>query len=210
MTMPPGTPPPSGQPPYGPPYGQQPGWQQSGQQPGYQPGHQPQYYPPPPPQPYSGMPAGPPPKKKSRLPLILAIVAVVLIVVIAAVVLVVYLVVGRGTVTATEVKMGDCLSEIPDSSRVLTVKTVGCDQVHAGEVFAVLTMPDGDFPGDAAVQEYSNRCSPALAAYAPAAMSDDTVQLYVLYPTDKTWAQGDRAVTCVATLDPPRAGSLKG
>lgn len=203
MTMPPYGPPHGA--PQGQPYGQQPAWQQ--------PGHQPPYYPPPPPQPYSGMPPGPPrppQKKKSRLGLILAIAAVLLIVVIAAVVLVVYLAVGRGTVTATQVKMGDCLSEIPDSSRVLTVKTVGCDQPHAGEVFAVLTMPEGDYPGDAAVQEYSERCSPALAAYAPAAMDDDTVQLYVLYPTGETWGQGDRAVTCVATLDPPRAGSLKG
>jgi hypothetical protein len=159
------------------------------------------------------MPAGPPPpppKKKRRLGLILAIVAVLLVCVIAAVVFVVYLVVGRGTVTATEVAMGDCLSEIPDSSRVRTVETVGCDEPHAGEVFAVLMMPEGDFPGDAAVQEYSERCSPALASYAPAAMEDDTVQLYVLYPTEQTWGQGDRAVTCVATLDPPRTGSLKG
>jgi hypothetical protein len=35
------------------------------------------------------------------------------------------------------------------------------------------------------------------------------VQLYVLYPTAETWKQGDRAVTCIATLDPPRTGSLK-
>lgn len=158
------------------------------------------------------MPPGgiPPQKKKSRLPLILGIVAAVVVVAIAAVVLIVYLVVGQGTVTATDVQLGDCLSEIPSDARVLTVKTVSCDEVHAGEVFAVLTMPDGDYPGDAAVAEFSDQCSPELAAYSPAAMEDDSVQLYVLYPTAETWANGDRAVTCVATLDPPRAGTLKG
>jgi Septum formation len=127
-----------------------------------------------------------------------------------AAVLLFYFVIGRGTVTATDVKVGDCLKEIPDGSRVLTVQTVGCDQVHAGEVFAVLVMPDGDYPGDAAIAEYQNQCGPQLATYSPDAMADDSVQLYVLYPTEQTWGQGDRAVTCIATLAPPRAGSLKG
>ncbi|BCI51332.1 hypothetical protein NIIDNTM18_06100 [Mycolicibacterium litorale] len=201
MTMPPGPPPP---PPGEPPY-HQPAY---GQQPYGQP-----YYPPPPPQPYAGMPpAGPPPppKKNNKLWLIVGIVALVVVVAVIAIALVVFLAVRQGTVTATEVKLGDCLSEIPDGSRVLTVKTVSCDEPHAGEVFAVLTMPDGDFPGADAVTEYSNRCGPELANYSPAAVTDDSVQLYVLYPTEETWADGDRAVTCVATLTPPRAGSLRG
>jgi putative regulator of septum formation len=122
----------------------------------------------------------------------------------------IYFVVGKGTVTATDVKVGDCLKEIPDGTRVLTVETVECGESHAGEVFAVLLMPEGDFPGASAIEEYQNRCEPALASYSPDAITDDSVQLYVLYPTSETWQQGDRAVTCVATLDPPRAGSIKG
>jgi Septum formation len=121
-----------------------------------------------------------------------------------------YFAIGKGTVTATDVKVGDCLKEIPGSTRVLTVDTVGCDQPHAGEVFALLVMPEGDFPGQSAIEEYQNKCEPELASYAPDAITDDSVQLYVLYPTAETWEQGDRAVTCVATLDPPRTGSLKG
>ena len=65
-------------------------------------------------------------------------------------------------------------------------------------------------PGQSAIEEYQNKCEPELASYAPDAITDDSVQLYVLYPTAETWEQGDRAVTCVATLDPPRTGSLKG
>jgi Septum formation len=132
--------------------------------------------------------------------LLLAVLAVVVFVVI----------VGRGTVSATDVEVGDCLSEIPNSTRVLTVRTVECDESHAGEVYAVLTMPDGEYPGDGVIEAYQNKCEPALAAYSPGAMTDDSIQMYVLYPTAETWEQGDRAVTCVATLDPPRTGSLKG
>lgn len=121
-----------------------------------------------------------------------------------------YLLMGKDTVTATDVKMGDCLKEIPSSTRVMTVNTIGCDQPHAGEVFAVLQMPGGDFPGQSAIEDYQNKCEPALASYAPGAITDGSVQLYVLYPTAETWKQGDRAVTCIATLDPPRTGTLKG
>ncbi|MDT7729958.1 MAG: hypothetical protein QOK45_211, partial [Mycobacterium sp.] len=58
-------------------------------------------------------------------------------------------------------------------------------------------------------EEYQNKCEPALSSYSPDAITDNSVQLYVLYPTAETWKQGDRAVTCIATLDPPRTGSLK-
>ncbi|VEG51466.1 peptidyl-prolyl cis-trans isomerase [Mycolicibacterium aurum] len=125
-------------------------------------------------------------------------------------VIVVTLAVTSDTVTATNVAVGDCLAEIPDGERVLTVTTIGCDQPHAGEVFAVLTMPDGDFPGQAAIEAYHEKCSPELAEYSPESLLDDQVQLYVLYPTAETWENGDRSVTCIATLDPPRTGSLKG
>jgi hypothetical protein len=141
--------------------------------------------------------------------LIIALVGgIIALLAVGAIVFVV--IVGKGTVTATDVKVGDCLKEIPGNTRVLTVDTVGCDKSHAGEVFAVLLMPEGDYPGQSAIEEYQNKCEPELASYAPDAITDDSVQLYVLYPTAETWEQGDRAVTCVATLDPPRAGSLKG
>ncbi|WP_237157338.1 septum formation family protein, partial [Mycolicibacterium chubuense] len=166
---------------------------------------------PPPPLPYQGQPGPYPPPQKSRKTLwwvIGGLVAVVLLVVVGGVI--VWGVTSSGNVTATDVKVGDCLAEIPDGDKVLRVQTIACDQPHAGEVFAVLTLPDGDFPGQAAVEAHSEKCGPELASYSPAAMTDDTVQLYVLYPTAETWASGDRAVTCIATLQPPRAGSLKG
>jgi Septum formation len=129
---------------------------------------------------------------------------------VAVIAVIFFVVLDKGTVTATDVKVGDCLSEIPGDTRVMTVQTIGCEEPHAGEVFAVLQMPDGDFPGQPAIDEYADRCSPELASYSPASMEDDSVQMYVLYPTAETWAQGDRAVTCIATLDPPRTGSIKG
>ncbi|KKF01348.1 septum formation family protein [Mycolicibacterium obuense] len=203
MSTPPGPPPPPPPPPpYGPPPQGPGGYQQYPQHP---------HYPPPPPMPYQGYPGQyPPPQKKSRAKwwLIGGLAAVLLLVI--AVGAIVWSVANSGNVTATDVKVGDCLSEIPTGDTVMRVKTIGCEQAHAGEVFAVLNMPDGDFPGQPAVEAYSQKCAPALAGYSPSSLTDDTVQLYVLYPTAETWSSGDRAVTCVATLNPPRAGSIKG
>ena len=36
------------------------------------------------------------------------------------------------------------------------------------------------------------------------------VGLFVLYPTEESWADGDRAVTCIATSESDRTGSLNG
>ncbi len=52
----------------------------------------------------------------------------------------------------------------------------------------MLTMPDGDFPGQVGARGYQKKCDPELSTYSPASMTDDSVQLYVLYPTAETWA----------------------
>jgi hypothetical protein len=123
----------------------------------------------------------------------------------------IFLVVRTDTVTVTmdNVKVGDCLAELPDRA-VSTVQTVECDQPHAGEVFAVLMMPKGDFPGQDAIDAYHDKCEPALASYAPDVITDDSVQLYILSLTEQAWRQGDRSVICIAEFAQPRTGSIKG
>ena len=96
---------------------------------------------------------------------------------------------GRNSVDAADVKVGDCLADIPDGSRVSFIHVVPCEDPHEGEVFTVLTMPDGDFPGQAEIEEYQGRCEPELAAYSSAAATDPAVGLFVLYPTEESWGR---------------------
>lgn len=166
-------------------------------------------YPPPPPQPYSSGPeqfSAAPRKSPALKWALLAVVVLVALVVAAGAVF--YLARDRGATEASQVRSGNCLAEIPDSSRVLYVKAVSCDQPHKGEVFRVLPLPDGDFPGDAAVVKYADQCGPALAQYAPDANGETGIQLFVLYPTADSWQRGDRTVTCIATSKNPRTGKL--
>jgi hypothetical protein len=128
----------------------------------------------------------------------------------AAVLVVVVLFVSKDHVIATDLKVGDCITDVPTSTRVMTMPTIDCKEPHGGEVYAVLTMPDGEYPGASAIDEWQNKCPDELQSFSPNAMADDSVGVFVLYPTQETWDQGDRAVTCIATLDPKRAGSIKG
>jgi hypothetical protein len=75
-------------------------------------------------------------------------------------------------------------------------------------VYAVIDMPDGDYPGQSKIDEYQNKCPDELVSIAPEAIDDDSIGIYVLYPTPETWEQDDRAITCIATFDPQRSGSL--
>lgn len=195
------------QPPYGPPWGER----SDG-------GHTPPAYgaPPPPPQPYSyGYPyqaPPPPPPRKTRWGLIIGLIAGgFALLAVVGVVGIVLLMKNSDVVDAAEIAVGDCLTDIPsDSSLVSAVKTVECSRPHKGEVFAVITVAGDDFPGQSKIVGYQDKCQPALAAYSSAALADSEVGMFVLYPTEASWKRGDRAVTCIATTDTPRTGSIKG
>lgn len=160
-------------------------------------------------EPYGQAPA--PKKSNTGLIITLVTIGVVLLASLAAVLGVIVLKVkDAGTIVATDLVEGDCITDIPDASLVKAVPTVDCIEPHAGEVYAVLTMPSGEFPGQATITEWQNKCPAALASYSPDAMADESIGVFVLYPTEETWAQGDRVITCIATTDAKRTGSVKG
>jgi hypothetical protein len=161
-------------------------------------------------QPY-GPPGQPyPAPKKSRKGLIIALVVVGVVVLVGIAGVVAIAIFAKDNVIATDLKLGDCITDVPTSTRVMTLPTTECTNAHGGEVYAVLTMPDGDYPGASVIDEWQNKCPDELQSFSPEAMEDDSVGVFVLYPTQETWKQGDRAITCIATLEPKRTGSLKG
>jgi Septum formation/Domain of unknown function (DUF4190) len=121
------------------------------------------------------------------------------------------IVLGNGSVRATDVKVGDCIETTPtDMANVKTLPKVSCDKPHEGEVYALLPVSGGTFPGQTALRDgYEKKCVSELDAYSSKAAADSAYQIFVLYPTQQTWDQGDRRVACVTITQDKRTGSVK-
>ncbi|QWB23286.1 MULTISPECIES: DUF4190 domain-containing protein [Streptomyces] len=97
-------------------------------------------------------------------------------------------------------RTGDCF-DAPDGLEGDTydVDPVPCEGGHDGEVFGVVTLPGGAFPGDARIGDIADeRCYPLESQYAMDtwAMPAD-VDVYYLMPSRETWRFGDRSIICV-------------
>ncbi|WP_373312984.1 DUF4190 domain-containing protein [Streptomyces capillispiralis] len=76
---------------------------------------------------------------------------------------------------------------------------VPCAREHDGEVFAVVTVPDGSYPGDAELTGTADeRCYGLQDAYVMDRWAlPATVDVYYLVPSRESWDFGDREITCV-------------
>ena len=72
------------------------------------------------------------------------------------------------SVQAIDLNTGDCVKDAYESELPTWVKRVRCDRPHYGEVFAVLTQPDGaPYPGDQPAMARGDDCGPKFFDYAP-------------------------------------------
>ncbi|WP_089255642.1 septum formation family protein [Asanoa hainanensis] len=117
-----------------------------------------------------------------------------------------------GEVSAGKLAVGHCVDGLRESDDVAALPVLPCEQPHEGEVFAIVELPAGPYPGvDKLGLQAQQECLAQFEDYAPSSVADDKVELFYLHPTELSWTAGDRGVTCVAT-DPTtkRTGSLKG
>lgn len=117
-----------------------------------------------------------------------------------------------------DLTVGDCIIEdlggLGDDS--VTVeggqRTVPCSEPHTFEVYAEHRMSGSTFPGEeAAIDEASEECSLAFEPFVGMDYNDSELELFYLYPTKESWADGDRIVTCLIG-DPSgtNSGTLRG
>src|SRR3954468_22266892 len=102
---------------------------------------------------------------------------------------------SAGDVPATDVRVGDCLSAVPEGD-LRTVHVVPCLQPHAAEAVASFDLPDGPFPGEDQVTRLAGGgCERRAVTFLGA--SPKHFQIYFLVPTTGTWIAGSRSVTCL-------------
>jgi hypothetical protein len=104
-----------------------------------------------------------------------------------------------GDVSLDDVKVGDCLTELP-LKRVLTIGITLCPRPHLGEVFDLYDLPGASYPGDAQVERLVlGRCRKVLPVFVHAAPGRTGYGIYYLIPTAESWAEGSHVATCILT-----------
>jgi hypothetical protein len=118
----------------------------------------------------------------------------------------------RGTVSARDLKVGDCITDARSTTGdVKTFIAVDCSKRHDGEVYTLIKLKGGKYPGRTFVTGKGDRgCRARLKRKATAkALSDRNLAPYrFVYPTPASWAQDYRNITCLVTYHRARKGKL--
>jgi hypothetical protein len=120
---------------------------------------------------------------------------------------------ARGGGASVSLTKGQCF-DAPSGSLegdMYDYDVVPCAGKHDGEVFAVVQMSGGSYPGDKKVSDTADdRCYALQDSYAMDSWAvPDDVDVYYVTPTRETWSLGDREITCVFG-NTDESGSLTG
>lgn len=116
------------------------------------------------------------------------------------------------TVDVFTIAVGDCLNDENIEGEVSDVVKVDCAEEHNSEAYASIIMDDGDFPGDAVVEEQAVAdCTTEFNSFVGLDYQASALDFAYYYPTEASWGNGDREILCLI-VDPagPVSGSLKG
>ncbi len=120
---------------------------------------------------------------------------------------------SAGTVSLEALRVGDCVATLPEGESVLTVDVVPCTSPHAGEVYSTSQLGAGPYPGPGQVERLSlSRCRKDLPAFVGGTPGKTGFGIFYLQPTSRSWALGDRGVTCILhdPSDAPLHGEARG
>lgn len=110
-----------------------------------------------------------------------------------------------------ELSRGECFDR-PASPDVTDVPAVPCRQPHDLEVFAVVNLGEGDYPGGAAAASQGGSvCEERFADYVGAPPDESGLLIVPYVPDQQAWESGDRRVVCAVALNEGRLeGSVEG
>ncbi|MFJ9892052.1 DUF4190 domain-containing protein [Streptomyces sp. NPDC091280] len=108
---------------------------------------------------------------------------------------------GGGSSASASPGKGQCF-DAPSGSlegMAYDFDVVSCAGEHDGEVFAVVRLSGGSYPGDKKVTATADdRCYALQDSYAMDGWAvPDDVDIYYVTPTEQSWSLGDREITCV-------------
>jgi hypothetical protein len=111
-------------------------------------------------------------------------------------------------------RVGDCIDAVDwNTAEFASLPVVPCAEEHESEIYGSLIMDDGDFPGQAAVEETAIQyCDAEFTSFVGLAWAESQLEWAYLGPSQETWEQvDDREILCLV-IDPAglTTGSLRG
>lgn len=93
--------------------------------------------------------------------------------------------------------VGTCI-QLPTESRAVTVDVRSCTESHNAEVSQVIRAANGEFPGDAALnQQAEKECIDTFENYVGTPYVTSALDVTWLIPTAESWTQRDRSIVCL-------------
>lgn len=115
--------------------------------------------------------------------------------------------------TASSFATGDCLELVDGADgEAGSLAQVPCEEPHAGEVVlaaAGFFAEDPQLPADDRLQSIADTaCEDAMLTYSGQSSAEAGARMSYLYPTQETWDDGDRSLTCIAVAVDPATGDI--
>lgn len=110
--------------------------------------------------------------------------------------------------------VGTCFDDQGEASEVSSVPEVDCAEPHDNEVFALIDYSETDvYPGAIAMNDIgTDLCIDQFEGYVGLDYNSSELAVFSIYPTEGSWADGDREVICAlydGDLD-KLTGSMQG
>ncbi|MGH3389044.1 MAG: septum formation family protein [Actinomadura sp.] len=110
-----------------------------------------------------------------------------------------------GTREWSELAAGDCFNDQDGSGEATIVELASCTATHSGQVTHTFMLPDGGWLGESAMEGKADRgCTARQDAHFDEHPSSVPLEGWHVYPSEETWAQGDREVVCYITGEDKR------
>lgn len=110
-----------------------------------------------------------------------------------------------GGLGAFAMEIGDCF-QMPTEDLVESVEAVPCTDPHDAEVYAKFDMPDGIYPGEAAIVEAGDAgCLEQFAGFVGKPFAESALYFNYFNPTQESWDEPslkDREIVCVIITAP--------
>ena len=117
-----------------------------------------------------------------------------------------------GSADVFTLRVGDCFDDNSETE-ISDVPGVPCANPHDNEVYYTFQMPEGDYPGKAAITAAAEEgCVPQFESFIGISYSDSKLDWFPLTPLEDGWnSLNDREIVCAA-YDPDGkvTGSLAG